>query len=305
MPRCARLKSNDSVYHIMVRSISETLLFRCADDKDKYLSLVQKYQITYMFKIYAYCIMDTHAHFIIDSAGADISSIMHCINQSYAQYFNWKYSRHGHLFQDRFKSKIIYNEKYLLNLSSYIHNNPDVIQEYEDRIENYKYSSLGIYLGTRDDDFEILDKEFILSQFSNNSQTARKLYNEFVHKFKEEDLNDDDNEFEHEKSDYRSERKIIMRNIMPGEVMSFVASYTHIDKSIIKIKNVKEIEETRSLSALLMRGLCGMKEKDICSVLGDITQSHASKLCLEGIKLISSRSEYKTIIMDLIQQKAC
>lgn len=305
MPRCARLKSTDSVYHIMVRSISDTPLFKCMADKDKYLSLVQKYQITFMFKVYAFCLMDTHAHFIIDSAGADISSIMHGINQSYAQYFNRSYNRHGHLFQDRFKSKIIYNEKYLITLSSYIHNNPADIKKYEGRIEIYKYSSLGIYLGLMNDAFEILDKEFILSHFSNNSRTARNLYNEYVHKFKADDLEDEDNEFDHEKSDYRSERRIIMRNITPGEVIDFVVSYTKLDKSIIKINNIKDVEETRSLSALLMRGLCGMKEKDICSVLGNITQSYASKLCLEGIKLISNNSEYKTIIMDLIQQKAC
>lgn len=304
MPRCARIKSNDSVYHVMVRSISDTPLYKCAADKDVYLSLVSKYQTTFMFKVYAYCIMDTHAHFIIDSAGADISSIMHGINQSYAQYFNRKYNRHGHLFQDRFKSKIIYNEKYLLTLSSYIHNNPADISGYKNKIESYKYSSLGTYLGLMNDSFEILDKEFILSQFSNDSRAAKKLYNEFVHKFKPEDLNDDDNEFEHEKAEYRSERKVILRNVQPGEIVNFVVSYTKMDKSIINIKNIKDAEETRSLSALLMRGLCGMKEKDICSIFGDITQSYVSKLCLQGIKLINSKSEYKTIITDLVEQKA-
>jgi REP element-mobilizing transposase RayT len=88
MPRCARIKSSDSIYHIMVRSISDVDLFCTNQDKDKYLSLIKKYQVLFAFKVYAYCIMNTHAHLIIDSAGADISRIMHAINQSYAQYYN-------------------------------------------------------------------------------------------------------------------------------------------------------------------------------------------------------------------------
>ncbi|WDC83583.1 transposase [Caloramator sp. mosi_1] len=58
--------------------------------------------------------MDNHAHFIIDANGADISKIMHFINYKYAMWFNKRYSRHGHLFQDRFKSKIVKDERYLL-----------------------------------------------------------------------------------------------------------------------------------------------------------------------------------------------
>ena len=118
MPRSARVKSFDSVFHIMVRSISDTPLYKCNSDKDKYLQLIKKYQDIHLFKVYSYCIMDTHAHMIIDTVGSDISKVMHSINQCYAQYFNRKYERHGHVFQDRFKSKIIYEDRYLITLSS-------------------------------------------------------------------------------------------------------------------------------------------------------------------------------------------
>lgn len=65
------------------------------------------YQENYGFKVYGFCLMDNHAHFIIDVNGADISNIMHSINFKYAQVYNRKHKRHGHLFQDRFKSKIV------------------------------------------------------------------------------------------------------------------------------------------------------------------------------------------------------
>ena len=62
MPRCARIKSYDSVYHIMIRSINEVPLFIENTDKDTYLSLIKKYQVQYGFKLYSYCLMDNHGH---------------------------------------------------------------------------------------------------------------------------------------------------------------------------------------------------------------------------------------------------
>ncbi|EYE87421.1 hypothetical protein Q428_13335, partial [Fervidicella metallireducens AeB] len=107
MPRLARQKKEDAIFHVMARSISEVDLFKDDEDKLNYLALVKKYQKTYEFRVYGYCLMDNHLHLIIDANGADISRIMHSINFSYAQYFNHRHKRHGHLFQDRFKSKMV------------------------------------------------------------------------------------------------------------------------------------------------------------------------------------------------------
>ncbi|WP_243108607.1 transposase [Clostridium rectalis] len=93
--------------------------------------------------------MNNHAHFIIDSNGADISRIMHSLDFRYAINYNNKYHRHGHLFQDRFKSKIINNENYLIKASAYIHRNPVDIKKYANSPEKYNYSSLGVYLGIK------------------------------------------------------------------------------------------------------------------------------------------------------------
>src|SRR5665647_1786261 len=103
MPRTAREKSPDAMYHVMSRSISELDLFRNAEDKKKYIRIVKRYKEKYKIRIYAYCLMDNHSHLMIDANGADISKVMQGINLSYARYYNKKYCRHGHLFQDRFK----------------------------------------------------------------------------------------------------------------------------------------------------------------------------------------------------------
>lgn len=303
MPRHAREKSFDSVYHIMVRSISDTALFKCYQDKDVYLKLIKKYQETYLFKVYAFCLMDNHVHILIDCNGADISKIMHCINQCYAQYFNRKYERHGHLFQDRFKSKIVYDDRSLINVSAYISKNPKDIKGYKGIEEKYRYSSFGIYMGTREDEFKILDPSYVLSHFSNDLFLARQLYLEFVRKY-DENSDTEDAEFKHETAEYRSERNILVRNITPEEVVEFVAFYSKTNKKYINIKYVKDVMEMKALSAFLMRCLCDMKEKDICRIMGNITQTHVAKLYNIGIKLIKEKDEYKNILQDFLEKRA-
>jgi predicted nuclease of predicted toxin-antitoxin system len=68
---------------------------------------------------------------------------------------------------------------------------------------------------------------------------------------------------------------------------------------------VKKGIETKALCALLMRGLCNMDQKAICKEMGNITQSQASRLCLKGYNLINEKLEYKDIIRDFLQRRAC
>jgi putative transposase len=95
MPRIARVKAEDKIFHIMVRSIKEVPLLADKKDKELYMSIVAGYQKIYGFKVYAYCLMDNHAHFIIDVNGADISNIMHSINFKYAIIFNKRHGRYA------------------------------------------------------------------------------------------------------------------------------------------------------------------------------------------------------------------
>jgi hypothetical protein len=78
------------------------------------------------------------------------------------EYYNAVHKRHGHLFQDRFKSKMVDDERYLIALSAYVHNNPTDIKGYEEYPERYEYSSLSIYLGLRRDPYELIDDAFIM-----------------------------------------------------------------------------------------------------------------------------------------------
>ncbi len=68
--------------------------------------------------------MDNHVHIVIKEQKDTISRIMKRIGASYAHYYNKKYKRVGHVFQDRYKGETIEDEKYLLAVIRYIHNSP-------------------------------------------------------------------------------------------------------------------------------------------------------------------------------------
>ncbi|WP_243122207.1 transposase [Clostridium thermarum] len=300
MPRVARIKNEAGIYHIMVRSISDVALFRDDVDKDKYLHLIKKYQQIFLFKVYAYCLMTTHGHIVIDCCGADISKIMKSINQCYAAYFNKKYNRHGHVFQDRFKSKLVDDERYLVTLSAYIHNNPKDITRYEKCVERYKYSSLGVYLGIFHDEFYILGTDFILGHFSINVDRARKSYLEYINRIsdRQEEI---DVEFINEGSECRSERKILLRDVKAEDIIDFVSKYTNQYFNIHIKFNHRHIE-LKAVCILIMRSLGNYSHKDICQYIGNVTISTVSRLCEKGYSLITEDNRYKSLISDIIKE---
>jgi len=286
----------------MVRSISEVPLFKDNDDKDKYLRFIQKYQEQFGFKVYGYCLMTTHGHFIIDANGADVSKFMHGINLSYATYYNVRHGRHGHLFQDRFKSVVVDSESYLFNLSAYIHNNATDIPGYETCPEKFKYSTLGLYLGLAKDKFGIVDEEFVLGFFSEKIKRAREKYYSFVMACNDESMIEH-YEFLDETSEYRSERTVLERKFKPGEVMKFIEEYANVDEKMLRWKYKRGAKECRALCVFLIRYYCDYSYKQVCGILGRLTLTRVSELGQIGHKLIKEDEKYKNIMEDFIRYK--
>ena len=100
---------------------------------------------------------------------------MRRVNSRYATNFNTKYNYIGHLFQDRYKSQLIENDKYVLSASKYIHLNP-VKANMVKNPEEYKWSSYCMYIGKIKE--KIIESEKILSYFRN--ENCRELYKTYV-----------------------------------------------------------------------------------------------------------------------------
>lgn len=304
MPRSARIKLLGGIYHIMVRGISELKLFKTKKEKEIYLKYVKKYQEIFQFKVYAFCIMNSHAHLIIGSNGADISEIMHAINGSYVKYFNKKHDRHGHALSDRFKSILISDDTYLMNASLYVHRNPKDIEEYRDKIDEYKYSSISSYIHNISDEvpFIPIDTELILKLVNQDANKAKDLYYKMVMRKEAEDTKGERNlEILNETYKYLSGKECMFRNISPDEIIDYVSESLNIKKEYINIKYKRKPSVLRALSILLMRCLCDIRINEICKIIGNITAAETSFLCSKGYKLIDENEEYHKILKSFVE----
>jgi hypothetical protein len=109
----------------------------------------------------------------------DIAKAMKGINISYVYYFNQKYKKVGHLFQDRFKSEVIENERYALSLLRYIHQNP-VKAGIVKKIGDYKWSSYNAYMQENHYFQKVVDTTNILGFFSGNPTAAKRQFAEYI-----------------------------------------------------------------------------------------------------------------------------
>jgi REP element-mobilizing transposase RayT len=111
-------------HHIINRGVNRMDIFYQADDKNMFLQMINKAAIANTITLHDYVFMDNHYHLLIETQEENLSTFMRTINANYAQYFNKKYQRSGHLWQDRYKSKYIIAENYLYTLIRYIEYNP-------------------------------------------------------------------------------------------------------------------------------------------------------------------------------------
>ncbi|MFH1837849.1 MAG: transposase [Candidatus Omnitrophota bacterium] len=142
MARFPRIYVEGTLYYVTSKSSSHSQgLFMDESDYKQYISLLSKYKNQHGFKLFAYALMPTHLHMLIESRNKiPISSIMHDINSLYTKVFNGRYGKKGHLFQERFKAVLSEKDPYLLPLIRHIHLGPERAKIVKSPKE-YKYSS--------------------------------------------------------------------------------------------------------------------------------------------------------------------
>ena len=200
MPREKRKLSISNVYHIIWRGIDKQDIFY--DDKDKRIFLKQLLEVKkkFEFEVYAYCLMYNHIHLVVRVQNGLISKIIQSLGIKYSQYFNRRYDRTGHLFENRFRSKNVENKQYLLELCRYVHRNPENARIAT--VENFRWSSYNEYIGKP----KIVDTKVLLHYFDNKiddfinftvnqkrdlyQETRESLEYEFTNRFSDEDVKD-------------------------------------------------------------------------------------------------------------------
>ena len=141
MPRFPRSYIKTTFFHIITQGINKSYIFENAEDIKYYINIMYKLSEEHEIKIIAYCIMNNHAHMLIETEKIkELSKYMQRLNTKYGKYYNKKYNRVGYVFRDRYKSEGIYSEEHLYNCIKYIYDNP-VKAHICNKAEEYPYSN--------------------------------------------------------------------------------------------------------------------------------------------------------------------
>ncbi len=236
MPRKPRIHFPGALYHVIARGNRRERIFRDQKDYQLYLNFLREYKDRYGFYLYAYTLLPNHVHLLIEAGRYPLSRLMQNLQFRYTRHFNIKYKNYGHLFQGRYKAILCEKESYLLELSAYIHLNPLRAGLVEDPIK-YRWCSYRSYVRERKDD--LVERDFLFAQFSQDKNVAMREYERFVkgrmgqgHREDFYDLKDQrflgEDEFVDNVHRQLNEEPLFVYDISLGQIVSEVSSALHL-----------------------------------------------------------------------------
>jgi REP element-mobilizing transposase RayT len=162
----------------MIRGINRQNIFEYDEDHSRFIEILAETKEISDMKIYAYCLMNNHVHLLLRIESESLGTVMKRIGVRYAVWFNRKYKRTGALFQDRYKSEVVQDDRYLLAALRYIHQNP-VKAGLTRIIGGYKWSSYRDYVNIGEST-GITDIEEVLPMFSPIATQRRDAFEAFM-----------------------------------------------------------------------------------------------------------------------------
>jgi REP element-mobilizing transposase RayT len=123
MARALRIQFPGAFYHITCRGIEQRPIYLDKQDRIRFLSLLARSLETYVVVLHAFVLMRNHFHLLIETKKANCSEFMRHFNISYTSWFNWRHRRSGNLYQGRYHAHLVDADRYLLEVSRYLHLN--------------------------------------------------------------------------------------------------------------------------------------------------------------------------------------
>ena len=203
----------------MLRGINRQVVFNCDADKYHFMKVLQECKEVSGFKLHAFCLMSNHIHLLIEPADEPLEIIFKRIGSRYAVWYNRKYQRAGHLFQDRFRSENVETDQYYMTVLRYILQNP-MKAGMESRPGNYRWSS---YLAYEKGNGSVTDTQFAEKLFG-----TREALIDFIQQTNDDDVMDEE-QYDWRLRDDQAEE--IMRRITQCET---TPAFKLLDKSLRK-----------------------------------------------------------------------
>lgn len=233
MARQLRIEFDHAFYHVTSRGIEKRSIFLDRNDRNRYIFYLRENQQRYGVNIYAYVLMRNHYHLFLETERPNLNRFMHDLNTSYTVYFNRRRTRVGPLLQGRYKAILVDSEKYMLELTRYIHLNPIRAKLVKHPAE-YMWSSYRVYLGKLDD--QLVSTSWAKERFG---RRWRIRYRDFI----EREMFDKD-PFDDLKADFILGSDVFVDKIKSMLTEKQVDREIPSSKKLIGLKLNKVIEET-------------------------------------------------------------
>ena len=180
MPRGARLDRPGTLHHVMIRGIEGKAIV--SDDEDRAFFVFRMGKVAQESRtiIYAWALMTNHAHILLRSGASGLPKFMSRLLTGYASGYNRRHQRHGHLFQNRYKSIVCEEEPYFIKLVSYIHLNPlraGLVRTLPD-LDDYAWCGHAAILGKVCRQWQ--DSDYVLACFGDREVSAIGNYSDHI-----------------------------------------------------------------------------------------------------------------------------
>jgi REP element-mobilizing transposase RayT len=178
MPRPLRLEREGAFWHITSRGNERRDIYRDRNDRSVFLEMLGEAVMHAQWRLHAYVLMSNHYHLLVETPRLTLSEGVKQLNERWANYFNWRYERVGHLFQGRFKAVLIEREEHLREVLRYVVLNAvrcgAVEYAADDEWSSYR-ATAGLVSAP-----PWLDVDWTLAQFHEDRTVATELYRTFV-----------------------------------------------------------------------------------------------------------------------------
>ena len=109
---------------MILRGVNKQIIFEEREDFFYFEGILKRYREEDEFKLFSVCLMDNHVHILMREGTQKLSMTMKKIENTYVYWYNRKYDRAGHLFQNRFISEPVLSDRQFMATARYIFNNP-------------------------------------------------------------------------------------------------------------------------------------------------------------------------------------
>ena len=180
MTRQARLDAPGTLHHVIVRGIEQRKIVDDFHDRKDFISRMGKIASETGTPVYAWALMTNHAHILLRSGPSGLSRYMLRFLSGYAGSYNRRHRRHGHLFQNRYKSIVCEEDRYFRELVRYIHLNPLRAKLVESlaQLDRYLWCGHAVLMGKIKNDWQ--ERDYVLKWFGAKKREAKRAYRQFV-----------------------------------------------------------------------------------------------------------------------------